>query len=99
MYEIVYAAGVLDDLSGLSARDRARVLDKMEAQLQHQPTQETKNKKTLPGFNPPWKYEAPVRELRVGKYRVFYDVDEVQQRVVIRTVREKPPHQTTEDIL
>ena len=99
MYEIVYAKGVVDDLSDLSARDRAQVLDKMEEQLRHEPTQETKNKKALPGLNPPWEHEAPVRELRVGKYRVFYDVDEARQRVVIRAVREKPPHKTTEDIL
>jgi mRNA-degrading endonuclease RelE of RelBE toxin-antitoxin system len=41
----------------------------------------------------------PVWELRVGEYRVFYDVDEVGGQVVVRAVRRKPPHKTTEEIL
>jgi len=32
-------------------------------------------------------------------YRVFYDVDEAVLTVFIRTIRYKPPHRTTEDIL
>jgi mRNA-degrading endonuclease RelE of RelBE toxin-antitoxin system len=40
-----------------------------------------------------------VRELRVGKYRVFYDVDEPAQRVIVRAIRAKPPGRTTEEIL
>jgi mRNA-degrading endonuclease RelE of RelBE toxin-antitoxin system len=44
-------------------------------------------------------HEEPMWELRIGKYRVFYDVNEEEQCVVIRAVREKPPHQTTEDVL
>jgi mRNA-degrading endonuclease RelE of RelBE toxin-antitoxin system len=37
--------------------------------------------------------------LRVGNFRVFYDVDEAGQTVFIRAVREKPPHAETEDVL
>jgi mRNA-degrading endonuclease RelE of RelBE toxin-antitoxin system len=99
VYEIVYAGGVEDDLRRLSARNRARVLDKMEEQLQHEPTKETRRKKLLVGLKPPWEHENPTRELRVGEYRVFYDVDEGQQRVMIRLIVRKPPHKTTEEIL
>ena len=99
MYEIGYAEGVADDLAGLSARDRRRVLDKIDEQLLHTPTEETKNKKILAGLEPPWEHEDPVWELRVGKCRVFYDVNESQQRVIVRAVRVKPPHKTTEEIL
>jgi mRNA-degrading endonuclease RelE of RelBE toxin-antitoxin system len=53
----------------------------------------------LIGLKPPWEHEEPARELRVGKYRVFYDVDEEKQQVIIRAVREKPPHRTTEEIV
>ncbi len=38
-------------------------------------------------------------EMRMGEYRVFYDVDDAERRVVIRAVRRKPPHATTEEIL
>jgi mRNA-degrading endonuclease RelE of RelBE toxin-antitoxin system len=44
-------------------------------------------------------FEEPVWELRVGKFRVFYDVDEDATTVTVRAIREKPPHKTTEDIL
>jgi mRNA-degrading endonuclease RelE of RelBE toxin-antitoxin system len=99
MYELEYTEGVAEDLKGLRASDRRRILDKIDEQLTHNPTEETRNKKILVGLKPPWEYEEPVRELRIGKYRVFYDVDQEGQRVIIRAVREKPPHQTTEEIL
>ena len=38
-------------------------------------------------------------ELRVGEYRVFYDVDDTERLVTVRTIRRKPPHATTEEIL
>lgn len=41
----------------------------------------------------------PVWELRVGEYRVFYDVNEGTSVVMIRAIRHKPPHKTTEEAL
>ena len=41
----------------------------------------------------------PVWELRIGEYRVFYDVDEQASLVMVRAIRHKPPHKTTEEIL
>lgn len=99
MHELEYTEGVVEDLKALLASDRKRILDKIDEQLTYNPTEETRNKKVLIGLKPPWEHEEPVRELRVGKYRVFYDVDEEEQRVIIRAIREKPPHQTTEEIL
>jgi mRNA-degrading endonuclease RelE of RelBE toxin-antitoxin system len=99
MFSIDYAEGVLEDLKALKATDRKRVLDKIEEQLQDNPSQQTRNKKILVGLKPPWEHEEPVWELRVGSYRVFYDVDEKEYRVIVRAVRAKPPHKTTEDIL
>ena len=42
---------------------------------------------------------SPVWELRVHEYRIFYNVDETASEVVIRAVRRKPSHKTTEEIL
>src|SRR5437868_5895422 len=98
MYTLEYTEGVLEDLKALRATDRTRVLAKIDEQLPHNPAQQTRNKKVVVGLKPPWEHEEPVWELRVGKYRVFYDVDETGQSVVIRAIREKPPHQTTEQI-
>jgi hypothetical protein len=53
----------------------------------------------LVGLVPPWEHIEPVWELRVGEYRVFYDVNEETAVVMIRAIRHKPPHKTTEEIL
>jgi mRNA-degrading endonuclease RelE of RelBE toxin-antitoxin system len=99
MYSIEYAEGVVDDLATLRARDRKQVLDQLEKQLKYEPTKKTKNRKPLPGLIPPWEYVEPVWELRVGAYRIFYDVDERASLVMVRAIRYKPPHKTTEEIL
>jgi mRNA-degrading endonuclease RelE of RelBE toxin-antitoxin system len=99
MYEIEYVESVTDDLAHLRAYERTQILDRIEEQLTYKPTQQTRNKKVLIGLIPPWEHEEPVWELRVGQYRVFYDVDEVASVVIIRAIRHKPPHKTTEEIL
>ena len=99
MFTIAYTEGMLEDLEGLRATERKRILDKIEEQLQHNPAQRTRNKKILVGLKPPWEHEEPVWELRIGALPVFYDVNEEEQRGIVRAVRTKPPHRTTEDIL
>ena len=98
-YAVDYAEGVEDDLVGLRAYDLARILDKIDEQLIYEPARETRNKKMLVGLVPPWDYLEPAWELRVGEYRVFYDVDERTLTVTIRAIRFKPPDKTTEEIL
>jgi mRNA-degrading endonuclease RelE of RelBE toxin-antitoxin system len=98
-YTIDYAEGVEDDLAVLHAFERKHVLDNIDKQLTYEPTRETRNRKMLPGLTPPWEQIEPVWELRIGEYRVFYDVDEVNGTVTIRAVRHKPAHKTTEEIL
>jgi mRNA-degrading endonuclease RelE of RelBE toxin-antitoxin system len=99
MHEIVYSAGVVDDLHELRAYDRTAILDKIEEQLRFQPTMETKNRKPLLGFVPPWEHNPPVWELRVGEYRVYYDVNEEERLVSVAAIRRKRPHATTEEAL
>ena len=70
----------------------------MESQLVHQPTQATRNRKPLAGLTPKFEHVPPVWELRVGDFRIFYDVDESIPVVNVRAVRRKWPHQTTEQI-
>ena len=96
MFIIEFAPSVADDLDGLRAFDRTRILDEIDEQLTHEPNRETRNKKVVVGLVFPWEHEEPAWELRVGEYRVFYDVDEPAGHVTIRAVRHKPPHKTTE---
>ena len=47
----------------------------------------------------PWEAVPPIWELRVGEYRVFYDVSQEETAVYIRAIRRKPRGKRTEDIL
>ncbi|PKO22673.1 MAG: hypothetical protein CVU38_08215 [Chloroflexi bacterium HGW-Chloroflexi-1] len=98
-YAIDYAEGVEEDLAELRAYDQARIPDKIDEQLIYEPARETRNKKMLVGLVPPWDYIEPAWELRIGEYRVFYDMDEKTLTVTIRAIRFKPPDKTTEEIL
>ena len=99
MFEIRFAEGVEEDLRKIRIFYRNQILDAIEEQLTHEPNTRTKNRKLLENLIPPWQSVAPIWELRVGEYRVFYDVDDKAKHVMVRAVRHKPPHKTTEDIL
>ena len=98
MFEIRFAEGVEDDLRKIQVYHRNRILDSIEEQLNHEPETSTRNRKLLENLTPPWQTVAPVRELRVGEYRVVYDVSVTESVVYIRAVRRKPPGTKTEDI-
>jgi len=99
VYEIRAARSVERDLRALPAYQRRRILDAVESQLTRQPTVPSRHRKLLRGLVPPWTAEPPIWELRVGEYRVFYDVAAEADVVYLRAVRRKPPHRTTEEIL
>ena len=88
-YSITIKPGAMAELKGLRKFDAAAVLDAIEAQLSDEPTVETANRKCLPALAPTWEGEIPVWELRVGAFRVFYDVDEDAGAVYVRAVRKK----------
>ena len=98
-FEVLLSAGVKDDLRQLRAYDRQMVFDTIERQLTHAPTLATKNRKLLHHLIPPFEAIPPIWQLRVGVFRVFYDVDEHEQKVYIRAIRRKPAHLRTEEIL
>ena len=62
--------------------DQKIILDGVDEQLRHEPTTETKHRKRL-GPN-----ELATWELRIGDFRVFYDVEieELRQIVKIKAV-------------
>lgn len=99
MYEILFSEGVAEDLSRVSSGQRRRILDRIEVQLRYEPTRRTRDRKILVGLVPPWEHAQPIWELRIGQYRVFYDVVEEESQVIIRAIRYKPAQKTTEEIL
>ena len=99
MYSVEFAESVADDLDDLRAFDRTRLLDRIDRQLTNEPARETRNQKMVVGLKPPWEHEEPLWQLRIDEFRVFYDIDETQKRVIVRAICRKPPHKTTEEIL
>jgi mRNA-degrading endonuclease RelE of RelBE toxin-antitoxin system len=87
------------ELDALRALERVRLLKEVDEQLSREPLAESRRKKVLHGLVPPWDQVGPVRQLRVGDFRVFYDVDEPNTTVIVRAVRRKQRHKTTEEIL
>ncbi len=99
MPEIRFARGAEEDLKKLSAFHRGTMLDAIERHLGTDTTRLSRNRKILVGLVPPWTAEPPIWELRVGNYRVFYDVADEAKIVYIRAIRKKPVGRTTEEIL
>src|SRR4051812_39243030 len=80
-YRIQYSPEAEDHLRALTTRQQATVLHAVNAQLAHEPTAETRNRKPMrPNPLAPW-------ELHVGTVRVYYDVsDHPSPAVSIRAV-------------
>jgi mRNA-degrading endonuclease RelE of RelBE toxin-antitoxin system len=99
VFEIRFAEGVENDLKKIRAYYRNQIVDAIEEQLAYTPETPTKNRKLLENLIPPWESVPPIWELRVGQYRVFYDVARTESVVYVRAVRKKPRQAKTGDIL
>jgi len=76
-HRIEYSPDTDQHLRVLTAQQRSRVFDAVAEQLEHQPTVETRNRKPMrPNPLAPW-------ELRIGELRVYYDVEEEPEQVVV----------------
>ncbi len=99
MFNVRFAEGVAQDLKRIPVFYRNQILDAIKRQLVNTPDSETKYRKILTKLLPPWEGIEPVWELRVGEYRVFYDISRDDETVYVRAVRRKPSGKKTEDIL
>src|SRR5260370_14147237 len=75
-FQIKYSPEAETHLRSLTSRQKAQVLDAVTAQLAHEPSLQTRNRKPMRA-NPlaGW-------ELRIGTLRVYYDVEEHPEQVV-----------------
>jgi mRNA-degrading endonuclease RelE of RelBE toxin-antitoxin system len=87
-FQIEYSPEAEDHLRALTVRQQRIVLDAVDEQLSHEPAVETRNRKQMrPNPLAPW-------ELRVGKLRVYCDVDDEQAfTVFVRAVGIKERNQ------
>ena len=99
LYHIVVMLPALDELRAIEVHYRRRISDAIESQLLHEPARTSKNRKRLDGIEAGFEHVQPIWELRVGDWRVFYDIEEADGIVNIRAVRRKDPGKRTEDII
>ena len=98
MFALVFAALAREHLDELRPFERNRILDEIAAQLPARPNVATAKRKILIGATPSFEHVPPVWQLRVGDYRVIYDVDVPGRVVVVRAVLHKG-NKTTGEIL
>ena len=80
MFEIEFTTQAERDLRWFRKNEQSEILDAIYEQLRYEPTSETRNRKRLrPNQTAEW-------EMRVGKFRVFYDVAEIVRIVSIEAV-------------
>jgi mRNA-degrading endonuclease RelE of RelBE toxin-antitoxin system len=96
MYRLRLSALAREHLADLRPFDRNRILDETEAQLQSTPAVVTGRRKLLVGAAPSFEHVRPVWQLRVGDFRVIYDVDEDDRTVIVRAVLFKGSRTTGE---
>jgi mRNA-degrading endonuclease RelE of RelBE toxin-antitoxin system len=98
VFTILYDEAAEADLRAFRASEARRIVDEVDAHLMKEPMKPSRRKKPLEGLVPPWDAVRPVWQLRIGDFRVFYDVDEDRQAVIVRAIRRKGT-KTTGEIL
>ena len=80
MFRIEFTPEAVADLRSFRRYDQERVVGGIEGQLPHQATEPSRNRKRLrPNQLAEW-------ELRIGNFRVFYDVDLDESLVKIEAI-------------
>ena len=82
-FDLIFSPHAQEHLEVLRKRDQQIIIGAIAVQLSYQPDQPTKHRKLLDD-NPlaPW-------ELRVGDFRVFYDVDRSEEKVIVIAIGHK----------
>jgi len=80
MFTIDLSDEALEELRHFRKRDSTTILDEIERQLTYQPDVETRNRKPLRA------HPLGEWELRVDKFRVFYDIDVENKAVLVKAV-------------
>jgi len=99
-YTIRLTASAKAELKAIRLFERTRIIEEVERHLFERPGLSTRNRKPLSrGVEADFPFSPPLWELRVGDFRVFYDIDDSAKVVDIRAVRRKPPGLTTGEVI
>jgi mRNA-degrading endonuclease RelE of RelBE toxin-antitoxin system len=82
-FRIEFSDRAQSNFKALRKNDQQIIYDAVTEQLTHQPDQPTRHRKKLEDNElAPW-------ELRIGDFRVFYDIDTENSRVILEAIGEK----------
>ncbi len=82
-FQVRFTPRASDELRSFRKNEQKQIVEAIKNQLLHEPASVTRNRKKLrPNELAGW-------ELRVGKFRIFYDVDEAEQSVSVRALGHK----------
>lgn len=87
-FQLIFAPEAIEHLAAIERKHHRLIEEAIDEQLTHTPAAETRNRKPLrqpAPFGAEW-------ELRCGlqnRFRVFYEIDEAEQSVVVLAVGEK----------
>lgn len=82
-YTIEMTEEAKDDLDFYAVTARRAIVSAIRRQLMHEPLTRTRNRKPLRD------HPLATWELRVERYRAFYDVDQAAQTVVVTSIGHK----------
>ncbi len=99
MYRIEIVPGAIEELNSAPIFYRRILITAIERKLPFEPTRANRNRKVLESLVAGFEYDPPLWELRVQEWRIFYDVDEEEKKVIIRAVRRKPHGRTTGEVV
>src|SRR5262249_29688785 len=88
-FQIDYAEESLSDVKALRRFDQKKFLEGIETHLLHEPTKISRSR--IRAMDQPFWSQY---RLRVDEFRVYYDVDSEQRRVIILRVLEKGRRET-----
>jgi len=75
-FKILFTPSARDELHSFRKNEQVHIIEEIENQLTYEPMQETRNRKHIrPNALAEW-------ELRVDKFRVFYDADSETVRII-----------------
>ena len=83
MYDIAYTEQAVADLHWFKKHEQNIIIDGIEQRLRYEPTQPNRNRKMLR------RNATAAWELRIGNFRMLYDVDVHVRIVAIKRIGEK----------
>ena len=96
-FSVRYHEPAIEDLRRIHVFAQRRILEEVDEQLSTEPTTANRRRKLLRPRGAGAGEGEPVWQLRVGAFRVFYDVDVERHEVLVVAIRRKG-RRTTEEI-